>query len=184
MGINGAKEWNLSLLLRSCRPRSVGSSLPSHPSSSGYKVLPRTRARSPPRNLVRPLSRSPEKSISAKRFHGHPPDDKPFIVIGPVDTTASVAPLTILRIYMDARLPNFANHLRVIMPAADLRALKKAWDDKGYNSSGTVRMVATGGNETMASAASASRSGTGGGGYGRHFQAGSGNSGRSSSYRA
>ncbi|KAJ7936518.1 hypothetical protein B0H13DRAFT_2303558 [Mycena leptocephala] len=83
--------------------------------------------------------------------------------MGPVEITASANLLQILRIYMDARLPTFvlpeppridvrldpnqANHLRILMSTADIRALKNAWVEKGYNNMGS--RIAYGGEWTL-----------------------------------
>ncbi|KAF8139581.1 hypothetical protein K438DRAFT_1995829 [Mycena galopus ATCC 62051] len=145
------------------------------------------RPHSLPRALVRSRSRSPEMSSGAKRFHGHSPQDKPFIVMGPVEITESTHPLQILHIYMNAHLPKFAlpeppridvirdpreaDHLRIFMSAADVRALKNAWVDKGFNSR-SVRMVTMGLDDGPASNSVASASGTGGISYGRYSKFG------------
>ncbi|KAF7371933.1 hypothetical protein MVEN_00051200 [Mycena venus] len=164
------------------------------PTRSNGTSPPRSPPTRPPRAIVRPRSRSPELSISAKRFHGHSTQDKPFIVMGPVEITESTPPLQILHVYMNAHLPKFAlpepplidvirdprqaDHLRIIMSAADVRALKNAWVEKGYNS-GSVRMVAMGLDDAAGFNSVVNGSGTSGIDYGRYFQ--SGNPGRSES---
>ncbi|KAJ6536195.1 hypothetical protein B0H19DRAFT_1382916 [Mycena capillaripes] len=71
-----------------------------------------------------------------------PPIPNAFVVMGPVEIMEYIPPLQVLRIYMDARLPGFAlpepgrikvildptqaNHLRIFMSTADVRALRNA----------------------------------------------------------
>ncbi|KAJ7898926.1 hypothetical protein B0H14DRAFT_3554377 [Mycena olivaceomarginata] len=149
------------------------------------------RSRSPPRHsLIRSRSHSPDQSSAPKRARGGSTEDKPFILMGPVEVTALGNLLQILRIYMDARLPAFvlpeppridvsldprqAKHLRVVMSAADVRALRNAWVEKGYNNAGSVKVVAIGlDNHRGPQVASSSFTE----GNGRYFRAGSGTSG-------
>ncbi|KAJ6589566.1 hypothetical protein B0H19DRAFT_1058569 [Mycena capillaripes] len=124
------------------------------------------------------------------------------VVMGPVEIMESIPPLQVLRIYMDARLPGFAlpepgrikvildptqaNHLRIFMSTADVRALRNAWAHRG-NNAGSVKMEARGIDDGAGSYTPASGSGTSSGGngfgLGRYSQAGSGYSGRSASAR-
>ncbi|KAJ7897972.1 hypothetical protein B0H14DRAFT_3853173 [Mycena olivaceomarginata] len=149
------------------------------------------RSRSPPRrSLIRTRSHSPDQSIGApKRARGGSTEDKPFILIGPVEVTASGNLLQILRIYMDARLPAFvlpeppridvsldprqAKHLRIVMSAADVRALRNAWVEKGYNNAGSVKVVAIGLDDHRGPQVASSSFTEG---NGRYFRAGSGSS--------
>ncbi|KAJ7917944.1 hypothetical protein B0H13DRAFT_2321877 [Mycena leptocephala] len=153
-------------------------------------------SRSPPRSLIHRRSRSPEQS--ANKRTRVPSENTAFIIIGPVKIAASTPALQVLQVYMDAHLPDFAlpepqrmnvisdpvqaNHLRVFMSAADVRALRNAWVQGGHNS-GSVKLVARGIDEAAGSQEVASGSGTSGGGngfgYGRNSLAGSGISGRS-----
>jgi uncharacterized coiled-coil protein SlyX len=162
---------------------------PSHPHSH-----------SPPRSLIHRRSRSPEQSAN-KRTRA-PSEITAFIIIGPVKIAASTPALQVLQVYMDAHLPDFAlpeprrmnvisdpvqaNHLRIFMSAADVRALGNASVQGGHNS-GSVKLVTRGIDEAAGSQAVASGSGTsvGGNGFGyrRNSLAGSGISGRSMSSR-
>ncbi|KAJ7802041.1 hypothetical protein B0H13DRAFT_2497148 [Mycena leptocephala] len=108
------------------------------------------------------------------------PVDQQHPFMGPVQIPGSKTPLQALRIHMNARLPKFAfpepshlevildpmqaNHLRIIMSSASVRALRNAWVQRG-NNSGSIKMVATGINDVAGSYALASGLGTSGNGY-------------------